>query len=81
MSVASKIETEGASRTGRTTHDRGERLSKNKHIGTDFDAFLSEQGELEEATAVAVNRLIAWQVEQAISTACSDHDGFHNDLA
>lgn len=41
-------------------------MSKNKHIGSDFDAFLAEQGELEEATAVAVKRVIAWQIEQAM---------------
>ena len=41
-------------------------MSKNKHIGSDFDAFLAEQGELEEATAIAVKRVIAWQIEQAM---------------
>lgn len=44
-------------------------MSKNKHIGSDFDAFLAEQGELEEATAVAVKRVIAWQIEQAMKAA------------
>jgi len=44
-------------------------MSKNKHIGSDFDAFLAEQGELEEATAIAVKRVIAWQIEQAMLTA------------
>ncbi len=44
-------------------------MSKNKHIGTDFDAFLTEQGELEEATAAAVKRVIAWQIEQAMHTS------------
>jgi hypothetical protein len=44
-------------------------MSKNKHIGSDFDAFLAEQGELEEATAVAVKRVIAWQIEQAMQAA------------
>jgi antitoxin HicB len=41
-------------------------MSKNKHIGSDFDGFLAEQGELEEATAIAVKRVIAWQIEQAM---------------
>ena len=41
-------------------------MSKNEHIGSDFDAFLAEQGELEETTAVAVKRVIAWQIEQAM---------------
>ena len=41
-------------------------MSKHKHIGSDFDTFLSEQGELEAATALAVKRVIAWQIEQAM---------------
>jgi hypothetical protein len=41
-------------------------MSKSKHIGSDFDAFLAEQGELEEATAIAVKRVIAWQIGQAM---------------
>jgi len=44
-------------------------MSKNKHIGSDFDAFLAEQGDLEEATALAVKRVIAWQLEQAMRAA------------
>jgi predicted XRE-type DNA-binding protein len=35
-----------------------------QHIGTRFDDFLSEEAMLEEATAVAVKRVIAWQIEQ-----------------
>ena len=41
-------------------------MNKNKHIGSDFDAFLAAHGELEAATAVAVKRVIAWQIEQAM---------------
>ncbi len=44
-------------------------MSKRRHIGSDFDAFLAEQGALEEATAVAVKRVIAWQIEQAMQAA------------
>ncbi|HEM7842606.1 helix-turn-helix domain-containing protein [Burkholderia multivorans] len=36
----------------------------NKHIGSSFDDFLAEEGRLEEATATAMKRLIAWQIEQ-----------------
>jgi len=36
----------------------------NKHIGSDFDDFLDEEGVLEEATAVAVKRVVAWQIEK-----------------
>jgi hypothetical protein len=38
----------------------------NPHIGTDFDAFLAEQGMHEEVTAAAVKRVIAWQLAQAM---------------
>ena len=35
-----------------------------KHMGSNFDDFLAEEAMLEEATAVAVKRVIAWQIEQ-----------------
>jgi len=35
-----------------------------KHIGSNFDDFLAEEALLEEATATAVKRVIAWQIEQ-----------------
>lgn len=38
----------------------------NPHVGTSFDAFLAEDGILEEANAVAVKRVIAWQITQAM---------------
>ena len=38
-------------------------MSKN-HIGSNFDDFLAEEAMLEEATATAVKRVIAWQIEQ-----------------
>lgn len=41
-------------------------MNKNTHIGSDFDAFLAEHGELEEANAVAAKLVIAWQLEQAM---------------
>ncbi len=34
------------------------------HIGSNFNDFLAEEGMLEEATAVAMKRVIAWQIEQ-----------------
>ncbi|MCY1532154.1 Helix-turn-helix domain protein [compost metagenome] len=37
-----------------------------KHIGSDFDDFLSEQGLAEEISAAALKRVIAWQIEQAM---------------
>ena len=35
-----------------------------KHVGSNFDDFLAEEAMLEEATATAVKRMIAWQIEQ-----------------
>lgn len=37
-----------------------------RHIGSSFDDFLSEEAMLEEVNAVAVKRVIAWQIEQAM---------------
>lgn len=36
----------------------------NKHMGSNFDDFLAEEALLEEATAMAMKRVIAWQIEQ-----------------
>ena len=40
---------------------------KKQNIGNDFDDFLAEEGMLEEVTAVAVKRVIAWQIEQEMT--------------
>ncbi len=37
---------------------------KNKHVGSDFDEFLEEEGILAETEATAVKRVIAYQIEQ-----------------
>lgn len=37
---------------------------KHKNIGSNFDDFLSEEAMLQEATATAMKRVIAWQIEQ-----------------
>ncbi len=37
-----------------------------KHIGSDFDEFLAEDGLREEVTAAAIKRVIAWQFAQAM---------------
>lgn len=37
---------------------------KNKHIGSDFDYFLKEEGIYEEANDIAIKRVIAYQLEQ-----------------
>ncbi|MDN7487011.1 Fis family transcriptional regulator [Burkholderia sp. AU31652] len=38
--------------------------TNNPHIGSDFDTFLEEDGNLEAATATAIKRVIAWQIGQ-----------------
>ncbi len=38
-----------------------------RNIGSDFDEFLEEEGLLEEATAVAVKRYIAFQLVEKMS--------------
>lgn len=41
-------------------------MKKNKHIGSDFDEFLREEGLLAAAEATAVKRVIARQIEKEI---------------
>jgi len=36
----------------------------NRHIGSDFDDFLNEEGLLADAQAVAIKRVVAFQVAQ-----------------
>ena len=40
---------------------------KKQNIGSDIDDFLAQDGMLEEVTAVAVKRVIAWQIEQEMA--------------
>ena len=37
---------------------------KNKHLGSNFDDFLNEEGTLAETEAIAVKRVIAFQIEE-----------------
>ena len=37
---------------------------KKKHIGSSFDDFLREESIFDHSSAVAVKRVIAWQIEQ-----------------
>jgi predicted XRE-type DNA-binding protein len=45
-------------------------ISKNRkrfdHSGSTFDSFLDEEGIREEVEAVAIKRVLAWQLEQAM---------------
>lgn len=43
---------------------RSYEIKMNKHFGSDFDDFLAEEGILAEVEAVAVKRVLAWQIEQ-----------------
>jgi antitoxin HicB len=40
---------------------------KKGRIGTSFDAFLKEEGTYEATTAVAIKRVLAWQLESAMA--------------
>lgn len=37
-----------------------------RYVGSSFDSFLEEEGMLESSTAVAIKRVIAWQIEEAM---------------
>ena len=39
---------------------------RNIHVGSDFDDFLADEGLLEGASAVAIKRVIAWQIAEAV---------------
>ena len=38
----------------------------NPHLGSDFENFLADEGLLEGANALAVKRVLAWQIEQTM---------------
>ena len=42
------------------------RKKVNPHVGSDFEDFLAEEGRLEESTALAVKRVLAWELAQAM---------------
>ena len=44
-----------------------------KHIGSDFDDFLRDEGVLDEAEAVATKRVIAYQLAQEMERANISH--------
>ncbi|MBS0365513.1 MAG: XRE family transcriptional regulator [Proteobacteria bacterium] len=45
------------------------RRKRNPHVGSDFEDFLAEEGQLEAATAVAIKRVLAWQIAKAMKDA------------
>lgn len=42
------------------------RKKVNPHVGSDFEDFLADEGRLEESTALAVKRVLAWELAQAM---------------
>ena len=42
---------------------------RNPHIGSDFDAFLTEEGIYDEAQAIAVKRVLAHELEAGMQKA------------
>jgi DNA-binding Xre family transcriptional regulator len=42
-------------------------MKTNAHVGSSFDEFLTEEAMLEETTAVAMKRVIAWQIEREMA--------------
>jgi antitoxin HicB len=41
-------------------------MNPNPHLGSSFDDFLKEEGTYEETTLLAIKRVLAWQLEQAM---------------
>ena len=41
-------------------------MAKHAHLGSSLDSFLVEQGLQDEVTAVAMKRVISWQVAEAM---------------
>ena len=39
---------------------------KSKHIGSSFEDFLKEDGMSDEINAIAIKRVLAWQLEEAM---------------
>ncbi|MSP98363.1 MAG: hypothetical protein EXR29_14345 [Betaproteobacteria bacterium] len=45
------------------------RKKENPHIGSDLEEFLRDEGRLEESTALAIKRVLAWEFQQAMTKA------------
>jgi antitoxin HicB len=42
---------------------------KNPHVGGDFEDYLEAKGEKDEATALALKRVLSWEISQAMKKA------------
>lgn len=40
---------------------------RQSHVGSKLEDFLREEGRLEEATAVAIKRVLAWEIQRAMA--------------
>jgi antitoxin HicB len=57
----------GAGAQAEKRHRKGEAAAmSNKYIGSSVDDFLKEDGIYEETLGVAIKRVIAWQIQQAM---------------
>lgn len=45
------------------------RKKANPHIGSNFEDFLSDEGRLEESTALAVKRVLTWELQKVMKQA------------
>ena len=43
-------------------------MNSNPHIGSSFDDFLKEEGIFDEVNAVAIKRVISWQIQQEMES-------------
>jgi len=56
-------------RYNRTVEEESNIMSRKKgRIGSSFEDYLKEQGTFDETAAIAVKRVLAWQLEQAMTT-------------
>jgi antitoxin HicB len=53
----------------KTTAALNATTKKKSRIGSDFEDFLQEQGRLEESTALAMKRVLAWEFNEAMKKA------------
>ena len=44
-------------------------MSKKSHIGSSFDDYLNEEGSADQVNAIAIKRVLAWQIQQAMEKA------------
>lgn len=42
------------------------RRKRNVHVGSDFEDFLADEGRLQESTALAIKRVLAWELERVM---------------